>query len=140
MKKVKNCGIGTRMNSDNSSHNRRKLREAEHARKTARHGGFFFAKWSTSDGFVRESPCFVKSDHEDPHDEIIVLKCTSQPKRTDYDIEISFLRRDSVIRVNKILTIQRNQLLFPLRITLAQNEYQQVIEKLKDAQCLNSPA
>lgn len=139
MKRKKNCGPGTKMNSDNSTHNRRKLREAEHARKNAGHGDFFFAKWSTSDGFVRESPCFVISDHEDPHDEIIVLKCTSHPKRTEYDIEIGCLRRDSIIRVNKIYTIQRSQLLFPLRANLAQNEYQQVKEKLKEAMCLNSP-
>jgi hypothetical protein len=47
------------------------------SRKQAKHGDFFFAKWTTCDDYVRESPCLVISDHEDPHDEILILKCTT---------------------------------------------------------------
>jgi hypothetical protein len=100
--------------------------------KNARHGEFFFAKWSASDGYVRESPCLIISDHQDPHDEIIILKVTKQPAKTDFDIPVT-LKEPSHVRTNKVYTIQRNQLLFPIPQTTQPEEYSRIINKLKEA-------
>lgn len=128
------------MSFEHSSRKPTKAEQAKQAREQATHGDFFFAKWATSDGYVRESPCFVLSpDQTDPHNELIILKCTSQPKRTAYDVPISCLRKASVIRTNKIYTIQRTQLLFPLAASLSNTEYAAVIEKVKEAQGLRTP-
>jgi hypothetical protein len=122
------------MNSRNSS--QKANSRAIAARQSAKHGDFFFASWRTSDGTKRESPCLVVSNHQDPHNEIIVLKVTSQPGRTEFDIPVSGLQRASVIRTNKIYTIQRNQLLFPISAAMTPQEYSDVTEKLAKAQCL----
>lgn len=113
-----------------------RLERLENARNAAKHGEFFFAEWSTSDGYRRQSPCLVVSDHPDPHNEIIILKITTDPGRTEFDIPVSGLREASVIRTNKIYTIQRNQLLFPITKTMTPEEYVDVTDKLKQAQCL----
>jgi hypothetical protein len=122
------------MNSRNSS--QKAISRVIKARQSAKNGDFFFASWLTSDGTKRESPCLVVSDHQDPHDEIIVLKVTSKPGRTEFDIPVAGLRKASVVRTNKIYTIQRNQLLFPLPAAMTPDEYRDVTAKLAKAQCL----
>jgi hypothetical protein len=124
------------MSSKNSSKNVKALARLAKARRDAKHGDFFFADWITSDGYQRKSPCLVVSDHPDPHDEIIILKITTDPGRTEFDIPVSGLKEASVIRTNKIYTIQRSQLLFPISKTLTTSEYKDVTDKLKKAQCL----
>lgn len=122
------------MSLQNSS--KRAVERLENARNSAKHGEFFFADWVTSDGYNRKSPCLVVSDHQDPHNEIIILKITTDPGRTEFDIPVSGLREPSVIRTNKIYTINRNQLLFPISKTMTPEEYNDVTEKLKKAQGL----
>jgi hypothetical protein len=122
------------MNSKNSS--QKVSNRLINARNAAKHGEFFFASWVTSDGFNRKSPCLVVSDHQDPHDEIIILKITTDPGRTEFDIPVSGLKEPSVIRTNKIYTIQRNQLLFPISKKMTLEEYNDVTTKLAKAQCL----
>lgn len=122
------------MNSQNSTNQRHAIRVAAAARQGASHGDFFFAEWALSDGTTRKSPCYVISDHQDPHNEIIVLKVTSQPSRTDFDIPVSCLREPtSLVRTNKVYTILRNQLLFPIQAQLNPQEYLNIITKLKEA-------
>lgn len=122
-----------------SSSNQNEIKKQQflaQARLQAKHGDFFFAKWAASDGYVRSSPCFVLSDHPDPHNEIIILKCTTQPWRTSYDIPIACLRKPSIVRANKIYTIQRSQLEFPIAGRLSQTEYSAVMAMVQHAVCL----
>lgn len=115
-------------------HNKLKL---ERARASAKHGDFFFASWVTSDGYVRESPCFVVSDHSDPYNEILVLKCSSQPSVTNFDVKVTCLKLPSIVRTNKIYTIQRSQLLIPLKTNLDPLEYVSIIDGLKNSLNIN---
>lgn len=123
------------MSLGNSSR-QRAVERLKRVREQAKHGDFFFAKWTTSDGYVRQSPCLVVSDHSDPHNEILILKCTTDPGRTEFDVPVTCLREPSVVRANKIYTIQRDQLAFPIRAALSQEEYKDIIEKLKSALCV----
>lgn len=118
------------MNSGNfSSRGAERIRQA--AIRNASHGDFFFAKWVASDGYERKSPCFVISDDGDPL-EIIVLKVTTKPARTAFDVPVE-LRKPSFVRTNKIYTVQRSQLLFPITKQLTSDEYDTIIDKLKEA-------
>lgn len=119
------------MNSGNST-DKRVERSRQNAISNASHGDFFFANWTTSDGYLRKSPCLVISNHSDPHDEIVILKVTTQSARTGFDIPIQ-LKYPSFVRTNKIYTIQRNQLLFPIQKAMTSDEYNTIIEKLKEA-------
>lgn len=122
------------MNSKSSS--KKAVERLQKARNSAKQGDFLFASWVTSDGYKRESPCLVISDHPDPHNEIIVLKVTTDPGRTEFDVPVNGLREPSVVRTNKIYTIQRRQLLFPISKTLTSEEHNDVLKMLKKAQCL----
>lgn len=129
------------MNSGNSLNRKKgsplsKRESLTRARRSAKHGDFFFAKWATSDGYVRESPCLVVSNHPDPHGEIIVLKCTTQQAKTSFDAPVSCLKFPSVVRCNKIYTIERSQLAFPISASIDTNEYQDIMNKLAAALCL----
>lgn len=79
----------------------------------ASRGEIFFAKWRTSDGYVRESPCVIVGDKDDPYDEILICKITTSGPKTGYDVFLS-LKFDSHIRVSKIYTILRKQLAFKI--------------------------
>jgi hypothetical protein len=91
------------MNLKNSLKPEQIAKLLEEARKQAKHGDFFFAKWTTSDGYVRVSPCLVISDHEDPHDEILILKCTTDPGRTEFDIPITCLEKNRLFVQTKFI-------------------------------------
>jgi hypothetical protein len=119
--------------SSGNSMNGRIDRIRANAIRNASHGEFFFARWSASNGYERESPCLVISDHQDPHDEIIILKVTTKPARTEFDVPIQ-LKYQSIVRTNKIYTIQRRQLLFPINKALDPSEYGTIVDKLKKAQ------
>ena len=59
--------------------------------KNANQGNFFFAKFlDPSIGQSSPHPVFVVGKNGDSNDgeDVIVCKCTSQPKRSDYDIPV----------------------------------------------------
>lgn len=102
---------------------------------SAKHGEFCFAKFVLSDGTIRNSPVFVISNDNDKHD-IIVCKCTGQPPRSEYDVNVQ-LRRNTCVRANKIYTIGRDQLLFEIQANLNPEIYNKIISKI--AKALNIP-
>ncbi|WP_261134774.1 hypothetical protein [Bacillus sp. Marseille-Q3570] len=109
-------------------------KKVQEAIKNAEHGEFFWAKWTTGDGFLRDSPCLVLSKHRDVHDEIIILKCTSQNAKSNFDVPVTIKNRTVYVRTNKIYTIQRDQLTNPLKGNFSPAGYTTVIEKVKEAQ------
>jgi len=102
---------------------------------SAKHGDFYFAKFILSDGTIRKSPVFVISNDNDKHD-IIICKCTGQPPKSEYDINIQ-LRRNTCVRANKIYTIGRDQLLFKIQADLNLERYNKIMSKI--AKALNIP-
>lgn len=100
-------------------------------RINACHGEIFFAKFITSTGGIRKSPVFIVSSSLDKNDDVVICSCTSQPKRSIFDITVE-LRKTTNIRTNKIYTITRNQLAF--RVTkLDIDKLQEVDRALKSA-------
>lgn len=86
-------------------------------------GKLYFARFSLANNIIREPPILVIDSDNDPED-VIVCICTKHPKRTEFDIPIH-LKIPSCIRTNKIHTIGRSQLMFPL-------EYQITEENMED--------
>ena len=84
--------------------------------KNANQGNFFFAKFlDPSIGQSSPHPVFVVGKNGDSNDgeDVIVCKCTSQPKRSDYDIPV-LLKKETVVRTNKLYTIRRDLLRFKI--------------------------
>lgn len=94
---------------------RMKQQDAED-RSKAEQGEFFMANVISSAGLLMKHPVFIIGKHSDSNDneDVIACLCTSQPKRTDYDLPAK-LRDDSLVRTNKIYLIGRNQLIHKIR-------------------------
>ncbi len=89
-------------------------------RADANQGDFFFAKFlDPSTGRPIPHPVFVVGKNSDSNDDedVIICKCTSQPKRSDYDIPVS-LKKPTFVRTNKLYTIRRSLLQFKITHSL----------------------
>lgn len=100
-------------------------------RKEANHGDFYFADFLLPSGRKRKSPVFIVSNDNDPSD-IIICACTSKPARTNFDIEVQ-LKKITQVRTNKLYTINRSQLLFPIKTNINKNQYNNIINSIKSA-------
>ncbi len=88
--------------------------------RNADQGDFFFAKFhDLSTGQPFPHPVFVVGKNGDSNDEedVIVCKCTSHSNRSDYDIPV-LLKKETVVRTNKLYTIRRDMLQFKIRHNL----------------------
>ncbi|WP_242250057.1 hypothetical protein [Bacillus cereus group sp. BfR-BA-01324] len=105
-------------------------------RKNAGHGDIFFAHYILPSGELRKSPVFVIGNDKD-HMDIIIIGCTSQDARTNFDVEIQ-LKEKTLVRTNKIYTIGRDNLLFKIKDPLPTEKYNTILQKVKKALKLES--
>ena len=102
---------------------------------SANQGDFFFAKFfDPATGKTIAHPVFVvgkNNDSNDSHD-VIICNCTSQPKRTDYDVLVQ-LKYPTLVRTNKLYTIQRGQLHFEINHNLDQTVISTLLESVVKA-------
>ena len=123
-----------KMSSENGSNQQPNQQQAQQDaadRRNASHGEFFFARFALPGGNVRKSPVFVISNDGDKRD-VVVLKCTGQPAKSDYDIEVQ-LAKETRVRTNKVYTVGRSQLLFKIPQTASPKEYSDIITMFKQA-------
>jgi hypothetical protein len=113
------------------------INKEQEDKDNAKHGEFFFARYTISNSKKneRESPVFVISNDSDKED-VIVCSCTKEPARSDFDVLVQ-LKLPTQVRTNKIYTIYREQLLFRISQQANPDEYKKIIEKLKLAQGLD---
>lgn len=115
-----------KMNLENSSSDNRRAQLAE-ARKRAKHGEFFFARYSTTGQPNREAPVFIVGD--DDEEDVVVCSCTKTPPRNPYDIQVR-LKLPTSVRTSKLYTISREQLLFKIPQGPSSDEYKNIMQQL----------
>ncbi len=105
------------------------MSKLESDRLNAKQGEFFFARFR-SESIERPSPVLVVGNDNDKLD-VIICKCTSQPVKSQYD-KVVQLKRESVVRTNKIYTIGRHQLEFKIENNnVKPEEINEIINTLK---------
>ncbi len=65
-------------------------------------------------------------------EDVIVCKCSSQPKPSGYDILVS-LKKPTVVRTNKTYTIRRNLLRFKIMHSLSSAEIASLLDSVDSA-------
>lgn len=106
-----------------------KTNNIEQLRIEAKHGDFYFASFTLTSGLERKSPVFIVSNDNDTKD-VVVCVCTSQPARTNFDVKVE-LKKITQVRTNKLYTISREQLLFPIKSNMTKDQYNNVIKNIK---------
>ena len=117
-------GTGTRKNYVSSIE-----RLEDRARTLARQGDFFFAKWVLSTGGTRSAPVLIIGVDADPED-VVVCACTGSPARTSFDIEVA-LKMKTFVRTNKVYTIGRAQLRFPIPQKATPIEFARIMQSIR---------
>ncbi|MHB1126303.1 MAG: type II toxin-antitoxin system PemK/MazF family toxin [Bacillota bacterium] len=97
--------------------------------RDAKQGEFYFAKFLTVTGNIREAPVFIVGNDGDDED-IIICSYTAQPPKTQFDIKV-MLKRETYVRTNKIYTIQRNQLLNKLNVSLSTQDFANIMSSVR---------
>ncbi|WP_079524384.1 type II toxin-antitoxin system PemK/MazF family toxin [Solibacillus isronensis] len=94
----------------------RMLKQDAEDRSKAQQGEFFMANVQSSAGLIMRHPVLIVGKHNDSNDneDVIACLCTSQPKRSNYDLPAK-LKEDSFVRTNKIYLLGRNQLIHKIR-------------------------
>lgn len=115
-----------KMNSEKSSSSNKVAQLAE-ARRKAKHGDFFFARYSTIGQPVREAPVFIVGDED--NEDVVVCSCTKSPPRNPYDIQVR-LKLPTSVRTSKLYTINREQLLFKIPQSPSPEEYKNIMQQL----------
>ena len=100
-------------------------------RRNAKQGQFFFANFIINNGEIRKSPVFIAGCDNDKED-IIICSCTSQPKKTEFDIKVT-LKMETYVRTNKIYTVHRNDLLFKIPQLPTAEELADIMQSIKKA-------
>ncbi len=85
----------------------------QNQRVAAKQGDLFWCNFTLSNGQLRRSPVMVVGNDADKVD-VIVAKCTTQPAKSQFDVNIPLAGWNACVRVNKLYTIERNQLLNPV--------------------------
>ncbi len=98
-------------------------------RKAAKHGDFFFADYYCATHDIRFAPVFViGGDNLD----VIVCGCTSQPSKSPFDVGVQLMKW-SYVRTNKIYTIPRTDLEFPIHQKATDEQYRAIMDALRCA-------
>lgn len=100
----------------------------EGERASARRGDVFFAKVTLSDGSTLGRPVFIVGGKGNDAGDVIVCSCTTQPARSDFDIPVN-LQRPTLVRSNKIYTVNRSSLLFKIPQQVPDPEKAQIFGK-----------
>ncbi|NGP43858.1 type II toxin-antitoxin system PemK/MazF family toxin [Bacillaceae bacterium SIJ1] len=111
-----------------------KMEKLAEDRRNADQGDFFFVGIYLSNGKPTKRPVFVVGKRLDSNDskDVIVCMCTTKPKRSKYDIEVTF-REKSVVRTNKIYTVSKELLLFKLPQRLEKHEVRKIVSSANKA-------
>ncbi|MNI78800.1 hypothetical protein D3C76_361020 [compost metagenome] len=116
-----------KMNSESSSKISNKIAQLNAIRKNAKHGEFFFAKYSAIGQSNREAPVFIVGDEDE--EDVVICSCTKTPPRNSYDVQVQ-LKMSTSVRTNKLYTINREQLLFKIPQVPSPEEYKDIMQQL----------
>jgi hypothetical protein len=97
--------------------------------KSARQGDFFLARYAVGLNTTRDSPVLVVGNDGDRLD-VIVCSCSTRHPRAPFDVAVRLLK-ETVVRTNKVHTIARTQLMFPIPQRAESGELARIISLLK---------